>query len=66
VVALTFAGGGNGAGAAKVLAVLARAGVPGTFFLTGRVVTAYPRLNTQADRALGALVVRARAARLRL
>jgi peptidoglycan/xylan/chitin deacetylase (PgdA/CDA1 family) len=44
VVALTFDGGGNADGAQKVLAVLRREHVPGTFFLTGHFVQSYPLL----------------------
>jgi peptidoglycan/xylan/chitin deacetylase (PgdA/CDA1 family) len=42
VVALTFDAGGNDAGAAPILAALAAAGVPGTFFMTGRWAEVYP------------------------
>jgi len=44
VVALTFDGGGNADGAKKVLAVLRREHVLGTFFLTGHFVQSYPLL----------------------
>jgi peptidoglycan/xylan/chitin deacetylase (PgdA/CDA1 family) len=44
VVALTFDGGGNADGAKGVLQVLRREHVPGTFFLTGHFVRAYPLL----------------------
>jgi peptidoglycan/xylan/chitin deacetylase (PgdA/CDA1 family) len=44
VVALTFDGGGNAAGARGVLAVLRRERVPATFFLTGDFVKSYPAL----------------------
>jgi peptidoglycan/xylan/chitin deacetylase (PgdA/CDA1 family) len=44
VVALTFDGGGNADGAKKVLSVLRREHVPGTFFLTGQFVQSYPLL----------------------
>jgi peptidoglycan/xylan/chitin deacetylase (PgdA/CDA1 family) len=44
VVALTFDGGGNADGARRVLAVLRREQVPGTFFLTGHFVRSYPAL----------------------
>jgi peptidoglycan/xylan/chitin deacetylase (PgdA/CDA1 family) len=44
VVALTFDGGGNADSARKVLAVLRREHVPGTFFLTGHFVRSYPSL----------------------
>jgi peptidoglycan/xylan/chitin deacetylase (PgdA/CDA1 family) len=44
VVALTFDGGGNADGARKVLAVLRKERVTGTFFLTGHFVRAYPQL----------------------
>lgn len=42
VVALTFDAGGNDAGVTPILAALAAAGVPGTFFMTGRWVEVYP------------------------
>ena len=42
VVALTFDAGGNDAGVAPVLTALAAAGVPATFFLTGRWTEVYP------------------------
>lgn len=51
VVALTFDGGGNDAGAPGILAVLKREHVPGTFFLTGHFVHTYPKLA----RAIGRL-----------
>ena len=41
-MALTFDAGGNTAGIASILATLAREHVPGTFFLTGSWVTAFP------------------------
>jgi peptidoglycan/xylan/chitin deacetylase (PgdA/CDA1 family) len=44
VVALTFDGGGNADAAKRVLAVLKRERVPGTFFLTGHFVQTYPLL----------------------
>lgn len=44
VVALTFDAGGNGDGVQSILDTLAREGVPGTFFLTGRWVEQYPEL----------------------
>lgn len=44
VVALTFDGGGNGDATRKVLAVLRRERVTGTFFLTGHFVKTYPAL----------------------
>ncbi len=44
VVALTFDGGGNAAGANRVLAILRRERVPATFFLTGDFVKSYPVL----------------------
>jgi peptidoglycan/xylan/chitin deacetylase (PgdA/CDA1 family) len=44
VVALTFDGGGNAAGAKAILAVLRRQHVPATFFLTGQFVRAYPAI----------------------
>jgi peptidoglycan/xylan/chitin deacetylase (PgdA/CDA1 family) len=49
VVALTFDGGGNADGAKRVLAVLRREHVTGTFFLTGHFVRTYPLLS----RAIG-------------
>jgi len=49
VVALTFDGGGNADGAKRVLAVLRREHVTGTFFLTGHFVQTYPLLS----RAIG-------------
>lgn len=42
VVALTFDAGGNDAGVTPILSALAMAGVPGTFFMTGRWVEVYP------------------------
>lgn len=42
VVALTFDAGGNNAGVAPILKALAGAGVPATFFLTGRWAEVYP------------------------
>jgi peptidoglycan/xylan/chitin deacetylase (PgdA/CDA1 family) len=42
VVALTFDGGGDDAGAKRVLLTLRRDDVPATFFLTGRFVQTYP------------------------
>jgi peptidoglycan/xylan/chitin deacetylase (PgdA/CDA1 family) len=42
VVALTFDAGGNAAGVASILATLSRKHVPGTFFLTGSWVRAFP------------------------
>jgi len=44
VVALTFDGGGNDAGAKAILATLRRQQVPATFFLTGHFVRAYPAI----------------------
>jgi peptidoglycan/xylan/chitin deacetylase (PgdA/CDA1 family) len=44
VVALTFDGGGNAAGTKAILATLRRERVPGTFFLTGHFVRAYPAI----------------------
>ena len=49
VVALTFDGGGNADAAKRVLAILKRDRVPGTFFLTGHFVQTYPLLS----RAIG-------------
>jgi peptidoglycan/xylan/chitin deacetylase (PgdA/CDA1 family) len=42
VVALTFDAGANGAGLGSILATLSDAGVPATFFLTGRWAAANP------------------------
>lgn len=42
MVALTFDAGGDAAGVASILATLARERVPGTFFLTGSWVNAFP------------------------
>jgi peptidoglycan/xylan/chitin deacetylase (PgdA/CDA1 family) len=44
VVALTFDGGGNAAGAKAILALLRRENVPATFFLTGHFVETYPAI----------------------
>ncbi|MFL6012086.1 MAG: polysaccharide deacetylase family protein [Gaiellaceae bacterium] len=44
VVALTFDGGGNADGAQRVLKVLRRENVRGTFFLTGHFVRSFPAL----------------------
>jgi peptidoglycan/xylan/chitin deacetylase (PgdA/CDA1 family) len=49
VVALTFDGGGNADAAKRVLAVLRREHVTGTFFLTGQFVRTFPALS----RAIG-------------
>jgi peptidoglycan/xylan/chitin deacetylase (PgdA/CDA1 family) len=49
VVALTFDGGGNADAAKRVLSVLKRERVTGTFFLTGHFVETYPLLS----RAIG-------------
>ncbi len=43
VVALTFDAGADDAGAPKILSVLERAGVPATFFMTGRWAQLYPQ-----------------------
>jgi peptidoglycan/xylan/chitin deacetylase (PgdA/CDA1 family) len=43
VVALTFDAGADDAGAPRILSVLARTGVPATFFMTGRWAQLYPR-----------------------
>ena len=56
VVALTFDGGGNDAGAAQVLATLKRTQTPATFFLTGRFVRLYPATARRIGRQPGALV----------
>lgn len=50
VVALTFDGGANAAGAPAILAALERAHAPATFFLTGRWVETFP----EPARAIGA------------
>jgi peptidoglycan/xylan/chitin deacetylase (PgdA/CDA1 family) len=50
VVALTFDGGGNDAGAPSVLATLRRSGVPATFFLTGHFVRLYPQVARSIGR----------------
>jgi gamma-D-glutamyl-L-lysine dipeptidyl-peptidase len=42
VVALTFDAGGNNAGVAPIMQELMNAGVPATFFLTGRWTEVYP------------------------
>jgi peptidoglycan/xylan/chitin deacetylase (PgdA/CDA1 family) len=42
LVVLTFDGGGNADGLAKILSTLAAKHVPGTFFVTGRWVQVYP------------------------
>jgi peptidoglycan/xylan/chitin deacetylase (PgdA/CDA1 family) len=42
VVALTFDGGGDAAGAKRIIRTLRRDDVPATFFLTGRFVRSYP------------------------
>jgi len=47
VVALTFDGGADSRGAASILATLRREGVPASFFVTGKFVTAYPDLVAQ-------------------
>lgn len=47
VVALTFDAGANGDGVPSILQTLAQQGVPATFFLTGRWVTAYPTYASQ-------------------
>ena len=44
VVALTFDGGGNAAGAKAILGLLRREDVPATFFLTGHFVRTYPAI----------------------
>jgi peptidoglycan/xylan/chitin deacetylase (PgdA/CDA1 family) len=51
VVALTFDAGANGDGVPSILRTLAEEGVPGTFFLTGRWVTAYPTYAAQIGTA---------------
>jgi peptidoglycan/xylan/chitin deacetylase (PgdA/CDA1 family) len=47
VVALTFDAGADNAGAPKILSVLARTGVPATFFMTGRWAELYPQWARQ-------------------
>jgi peptidoglycan/xylan/chitin deacetylase (PgdA/CDA1 family) len=47
VVALTFDAGADDAGAPKILSVLARTGVPATFFMTGRWAELYPQWATR-------------------
>lgn len=47
VVALTFDAGADDAGAPKILAALARAGVTATFFMTGRWAELYPQWARQ-------------------
>ena len=42
MIALTFDGGGSDGGAASILQTLADTGTPGTFFLTGDFVDAFP------------------------
>lgn len=51
VVALTFDGGANDAGAPGILSTLRRQHVPGTFFLTGHFVQTYPRLARTIGRS---------------
>lgn len=46
VVALTFDGGGGNEGVAAILRTLAAEGVPGSFFLTGEFVDAFPASAT--------------------
>ncbi len=50
VVALTFDGGANSEGAAKVAATLRAQGVPASFFVTGRFVQNYPDLVADLSR----------------
>jgi peptidoglycan/xylan/chitin deacetylase (PgdA/CDA1 family) len=47
VVALTFDAGANADAVASILATLAKYGVPGTFFLTGKWVEVYPDYAAQ-------------------
>ncbi len=47
MVALTFDGGADSRGATSILATLRREGVPASFFVTGKFVTAYPDLVAQ-------------------
>lgn len=47
VVALTFDAGANADGVPSILQTLAEKGVPGTFFLTGKWVEAYPEYAAQ-------------------
>ena len=51
VVALTFDGGANSAGARGVLAILRREHVPATFFLSGQFVKTYPALARAIGRS---------------
>jgi peptidoglycan/xylan/chitin deacetylase (PgdA/CDA1 family) len=51
LVALTFDGGANDAGAPGILAMLKRRHVPGTFFLTGHFVRTYPELARAIGRS---------------
>jgi peptidoglycan/xylan/chitin deacetylase (PgdA/CDA1 family) len=44
VVALTFDGGGDAAGARRIMTTLRRDRVPATFFLTGHFVRTYPTI----------------------
>jgi peptidoglycan/xylan/chitin deacetylase (PgdA/CDA1 family) len=44
VVALTFDAGGDDAGAAKILPTLRGAGIPATFFITGRFALTFPEI----------------------
>ena len=44
VVALTFDGGGDAAGAKRIMTTLRRDRVPATFFLTGHFVRTYPSI----------------------
>jgi len=54
VVALTFDAGADNDGVASILATLRRQGVPGTFFLTGDFVHAFPRsARSMADFPIG-------------
>lgn len=50
VVALTFDAGANADGARSILATLADADVPATFFLKGGFVETYPRISTRIAR----------------
>lgn len=55
VVALTFDAGANGDAVPSILATLEAAHAPGTFFLTGQWVIAYPQLSSaiSAQHAVG-------------
>lgn len=50
IVALTFDAGANADGVASILHTLQANGVPGTFFLTGRFVQAFPASSAELGR----------------